>query len=159
MRFGARVRWLALLGLCAVPVAASAQETVTVDLPGSVTFDVGANQSAVGSPEPTEISFSDAELTPGRALRISVRADSQTFSGPDGSSYPASSVSWSVSNVSGGVGASGTLSSSSYTQVFQSHELSPSGEADITWTFTRTGTERAGSHTLNLRWKLESVQP
>jgi len=140
--------------------SASAQETVTVGLPGAVSFAVGTASSITGLPDPTTVTFSDATLTPGRALRVSVMADSSTFTGPDGSSYPSTAVAWTVANASGGSGSGGTLTSGSYTQVFQSNALTASGGFDITWTLTPAdGADYAGVHTLTLRWKLESIQP
>ena len=139
---------------------AHAQESVTVGLPGSVLFGVATQSAVTGNPAPTSVTFSNATVAPGRVVRISVMADASAFSGSQGSSYPASAVSWTTTNASGGIGTSGTLSSSGYTQVFQSYALTPSGGFDITWTLNTTaGTPRAGNLTLPLRWKLESVQP
>jgi hypothetical protein len=150
-----------MLALIGGPVgSASAQETVTIGLPGAVSFAVGTAQSITGLPEPTTVTFSDATLTPGRVLRFSVMATSSTFSGPDGSSYPSSAVSWTVSGASGGSGSNGTLTGSGYTQVFQSNTLTATGSFDIRWTLTPAdGADYAGVHTLTLRWKVESVQP
>lgn len=141
-------------------VAARAQESVTVGLPASVSFGVATQSTVTGSPAPTSVTFSNATIAPGRVLRISVMADASAFSGAQGSSYTASAVSWTTTNASGGIGTNGTLSSSGYTQVFQSYELTPSGGFDLTWTLNPSaGTPRAGNQTLSLRWKIESVQP
>ena len=157
--FGPRIALL-LACLLVTAAAAHAQESVTVGLPGSVSFNVGTQSTVTGNPAPTSVTFSNVTVAPGRVLRISVMADASAFSGTQGSSFPASSVSWTTTNASGGIGTSGTLSSSTYTQVFQSYSLTPSGGFDITWNLNTTaGTPRAGNLTLPLRWKLESVQP
>jgi hypothetical protein len=151
---------LPLTFVIGIACSAAAQETVTVGLPSSVTFAVGTASTVTGNPDPTTVTFSNATLTPGRALQISVMADSSAFSGPGGPSYPAGAASWTVSNVSGGSASSGTLSSGSYTQVFQSNTLTSSGGFDLRWTLTPAGGgDYAGVHSLTLRWKLESVQP
>jgi hypothetical protein len=151
---------LCLACLLVTAAAASAQESVTVGLPASVLFNVGTQSTVTGNPAPTSVTFSNVTVAPGRVLRISVMANASAFGGSQGSSYPASAVSWTTTNASGGIGTNGTLSSSSYTQVFQSYELTPSGGFDLTWTLDpSSGTPRAGNQTLSLRWKIESVQP
>jgi hypothetical protein len=140
--------------------SAVAQQSVTITLPTTVTFAVGTTGPATGSPNPTLVSFSTAVLLPGRVLRISVIADSANFSGPGGTGIPSSGVSWTVSNASGGTGSAGTLSAAGYTQVFQSNVLALSGGFDMTWTLAQIGPGTlAGTHTLTLRWRLESVSP
>jgi hypothetical protein len=149
---------IALLG---VSVRAQAQESVTISLPSAVSFPVDSvSTSTAGSPDPTTVQFSTAILLPGRALRVSVMADGSNFSGPGAATIPVTAVSWTVSNMSGGVGSSGTLSATSYRQVFQSSTLTLSGRFDVTWTMAAPGASiLAGTYTQNLRWKIESVLP
>jgi hypothetical protein len=137
---------------------AFAQETVQISVPGIVSFAVpSVSQGAVGSPDPTHISFSNAVLNPGNTLRISVRADGDLM-GANGPSIPASNVSWTASNVSNGVAVNGTLSTGAYTQVFQSNVGATSGGFDAVWTLAAPGPSvNAGTHQAMLRWKLESV--
>lgn len=150
-----------LILLLAVGTPAHAQiELVTVSLPNIVTFDVVVSSATAGVPTPAAIQFSNAIIVPGRVLRISVMADTTSFSGPGGTAIPASAVSWSVSNASGGVASGGTLSAGWYTQIFQSFVLPSTGGFDVTWTLTAPpGGVRAGTHTVSLRWKIESVLP
>jgi hypothetical protein len=152
---------LALLIVVAMCPAAAAQESVTVSLPSTVTFTVTTSASVTGTPNPTTVTFASAILLPGRALRLSVKADAGNFIGPGGSSYPASAVSWTVSGTSGGTGSAGTLSSGSYNQVFQSNILTLSGQFNVRWTFSPSagGSDYAGAHSLTLRWRIESVTP
>lgn len=149
---------IALLG---ISVRAQAQESVTISLPSAVSFPVGSvSTSTTGSPDPTTVEFSTAILVPGRALRISVMADGSNLSGPGAATIPVAAVSWNVSSVTGGVGSNGTLSATSYTQVFQSSILTGSGRFDVTWTMAAPGAGiLAGMFTQNLRWKIESVLP
>ena len=151
---------LTVLFVLGLAVSATAQESVQITLPAAITFTASTTGAAAGTPAPTTVTFSNAVLITGRVLRISVMADSASFTGPDGTSVPSSLVSWTVSNASGGTASSGTLSASSYTQVFQSNVLTASGGLDIDWTLASVaGVSRAGTHTVNLRWKLEAVFP
>lgn len=138
---------------------ASAQESVTISLPATVTFTVSDVSSAtVADIDPVTVQFSGAVLNPSRVLRISVIADASTLAGPGGSAMPVSAVSWTVSGAVGGSGTSGALSSSSYSRVFQSNQSAVSGGFDLSFTLAAVpGTLRAGNHTVRLRWKLEST--
>jgi hypothetical protein len=150
---------LSSVSLLVPAMSAVAQESTTVTLPSTVSFSLSTLSSVTGSPGPASVTYSDAVIVPGRVLRVSVMAVINAFSGSDQAGLPASAVSWTVSNISGGVASAGTLTSSSYTQMFQSHELSHSGSFDVTWTLTPSEGITAGLHTLGLRWKLESVLP
>lgn len=138
-----------------------AQETVDVTVPISATFFVtDVSLSTTGSPNPTTVSFSNAGLSSGNALRISVQADAADFTPPAGNAIPASKISWTTSNPQGGIGSNGTLISTAFTQLYQSNTDPTSGSVDATWTLDAPGSGiRAGNHTLTLRWKFESVAP
>jgi hypothetical protein len=142
-----------------VASTASAQESVTIALPTTVTFSVPDVSSAtLADLAPVTVQFSGAVLNPSRVLRISIIADSSTLAGPGGSTIPVSAVSWTVSGAAGGSGTPGTLSSSSYSRVFQSTQNAVSGSFDLTFTLAPVpGTLRAGNHTVTVRWKLEAL--
>jgi len=141
--------------------AVYAQETVNISVPGSITYNVfDTGSSTRGFPNPTTISFTDARLLASNALRISMRADTASFTGPNGVAIPASCISWSTSSAQGGTGSNGTLSSTSYTQVFQSNLNPASGSVDITWTLsTPPGGIRSGVYSIAVHWELRSVAP
>jgi len=142
-------------------VPAVAQETVTISVPWAVSFPVtDVSRSTGGAPEVTTVSFSNATLSPGRALRISVQPDAAAFTPPGGASIPASNVSWSNLGANGGIGTNGTLSSSSYALVFQSDPARTSGHIDLGWALAAPGGGvRGGNHQLTIRWKVESINP
>ena len=148
------VRIAAVWAAAVVPGAA--QETVSISVPMAVDFQVSdVSRSTSGTPDVTTINFSD--MTPGKALRVSVRADAAAFTPPSGPGIPASNVAW---NSLGGLGSDGTLSSSAYTLVYQSNPVATSGYIDLQWTLAAPGSGiRAGSHGLTIRWKLESITP
>jgi hypothetical protein len=150
---------IALAGIliCALAGVASAQETVNISVPLNVTFQVVDVHTPVSTT--ATVSFSDALLIPGHVLRISARADSIEFVGPSGNKIPASSVSWTASNAQGGVGSSGTLSSSTAVLVFQSGLLPISGRVDLTFRLQPPTNIHAGTHTMSLRWSIEAVLP
>jgi hypothetical protein len=159
-----RIALLGIVAMAAAVLSAGAQETVTISVPLAVSFPVtDVSRSTSGAPDMTTVSFSNANLSPGKALRVSVQADAAAFAPPSGSSMPASNVSWNNLGASGGLGWNGTLGSSSFALVFQSNPLAgpgTSGHVDLSWTLAAPGSGiRAGNHQLTIRWKVESITP
>jgi hypothetical protein len=156
-----RIVVIGILAWTAGTGSAGAQETVSIAVPAAVSFPVtDVSRNTAGSPSTTSVTFSNAALNPGKALRVSVQADAAAFMPPNGSSIPASNVSWTTVGASGGIGSNGTLSSSSYALVFQSDPSPTSGHVDLAWTLAAPGSGiRAGIHQLTIRWKLESITP
>jgi hypothetical protein len=156
-----RIALFGALAWAATSASAAAQETVSIVVPSAVSFSViDVTQSTSGGPNPATISFSNATLKAGRALRVSVQADGAAFTPPSGSSIPTSNVSWTTVGAAGGTGWNGTLGSSSYALVFQSDPTKTSGHVDLAWTLAAPGSGiRAGLHQLTIRWKLESITP
>ena len=156
-----RITVLAIVASAATVVFAGAQETVSISVPLAVSFPVtDVSRSTSGTPDITTISFSNANLSPGKALRVSVQSDAAAFTPPGGSSIPVSNVSWNNLGANGGIGWNGSLHSSSFALVFQSDPGRTSGHVDLGWTLAAPGGGiRAGSHQLTLRWKVESITP
>ena len=156
-----RIALFAIMAWAAIGASAAAQETVNFTPPLAISFPVtNVSVTTSGAPHPATITFSQANLSAGQALRVSVQADAAAFTPPSGSSIPASNLSWTTVGAGGGIGSNGTLSSSSYTLVFQSDPGQTSGHADLAWTLAAPGAGiRAGSHQLTIRWKLESITP
>jgi len=155
MKYGLCV--LMLLGSMSI---VSAQESVQIAVPAMISFQVvDASASSVGSPDPATISFANASLAVGRALRISVKAEGD-MTPPGGPAIPASKISWTTSNASNGVGINGVLSGITFGPVFESQVAAGSGSVDLVWTLTAPGTPlQAGNHSVLLRWKVESITP
>jgi hypothetical protein len=156
-----RIALLSLVAVAAAVVCAAAQETVTISVPLAVSFPVtDVSRSTSGAPNVTTVSFSNAILSLGKALRVSVQADAAAFTPPSGSSIPVANVSWDNLGANGGIGWNGILSSSSFALVFQSDPGRTSGHVDLRWTLAAPGSGiRAGSHQLTIRWKVESIMP
>lgn len=150
---------LATLFIAAGADVALAQESATVTLPTSVSFTVSnVSAASAGSPATTRAAFSNATLLPDRLVRISVRAETATFDSA-GNTFPASLISWTIAGANNGTGLAGSVSATSWTPVFEGYVNSTQGAADLTWTLSAPGRTRAGTHTLALRWKIESVTP
>ena len=141
--------------MCTLARVAFAQETVNISVPLNVTFQVVDVNTPVSTT--VTVTFSSANLTPGHVLRIAVRADSIEFVGPVGNKIPASAVSWTTSNVQGGVGSNGTLSSSTDVLVFRSEQLPNAGRVDLTFCLQPPTDVHAGTHSLSLRWNIDAV--
>ena len=148
----------AAVGLLIGSVTAEAQETVRVTVPSTATFNV-TNVTMTTEALPVRVSFDTLIVLPGRGLRVSVKADSANFTRPvaSGLSIPATKVSWTASNASGGTGAGGSLNSSSYTTMFEGTAGQLWGGVDLAWKLAAPGGGiRSGSHSLVVRYKLEA---
>ena len=135
-------------------------ERARVTVPTVVTFqvpNVSATTEAISGS--TVISFDQAILTPGRGLRLSVKADSD-LTRADGGPVPSATIAWRTSGASNGVGINGVLNKSSFTPVYQSNALVDSGRVTLTWSITLGGTSyRAGTHQVLVRWRVDSAIP
>lgn len=133
-------------------------EQVGVTVSSSVSFNVlNVAASSSGSPSAT-VNYSSASLTSGHKLKISVQAAAASFTTSTGSAIPASNASWTVSGASGGSGSSGTLSSSTWTQVYLSNANPSSGSVSLDFSLAAPGGGvKAVMQTLGLQWKFESV--
>ena len=133
--------------------------TVRITVPPAVLIQIDDVSAASASAGPARISFNQAFLAAGQALRISVMADS-TLTLPGGVPVPASSISWTTSQVNNGIGINGALSSGTYTPVYESSVGARSGRVDLTWQLALPpGITRAGTAQVVLRWKLEAFTP
>jgi len=136
------------------------EESARVSVPAFILFEVhdprATTAAATGE---TTITFEDAVLAPGRALRLSVKADGD-LTRSDGRAAPAGTISWRTSGASNGVGVNGTISKTGYTQVFRSNPSVRSGSISVTWSITLSGESlRAGTHQVALRWRVDTVVP
>lgn len=158
---GWRRAWWPALALLLAATPAASQETVQVSVPGWVSFDVfDVSVSAAGSPEPTRVEFSGADLLPGNVLLVSVRAETAAFSSPSGGDIPVGRVLWHAAGSAGGTASDGTLDDVSFGVVFQGASGATAGWVDLVWTLAPPGAGiDAGTHQVTLRWRFESVVP
>jgi hypothetical protein len=160
MRHILRMLILLATGGLLIGSAVAGDESVDVTVSPTVTFAVfNVSASSGGVPNPATISFSNAQLLPGRALRISVRADSATLTPPGGAAIPVSNISWTCNGVNG-TGFAGTVTSAGYTEVYQSDAGATSGSCSMAWSIAAPGASiLAGYHFADLTWMFESVAP
>jgi hypothetical protein len=144
------------LALAAAPAAA--QSTVQVSMPVLVSFQV-ANVGGNSTNPSTPVTFTNAALPVGQAVRISVKAETDLQYQSD-ATIPASRVTWTAAGVSSGIGLNGALSTTAYTTVFQGQPGATSGGLTLQWTLSDLGTvQRAATFETTLRWKVEAVTP
>lgn len=162
MTAGQRAIRLALAAVMVIVARRGQAQTLAVTVPPGVSFNViDVSASTSGVPNLVTVAYSNPlTFQNSQQLRISVRADSTTFTGP-GTTHPAAaSVSWTATS-SSGTATNGTLSSVSYSEVYRSPtKLKPSntGSASLHWTLAPIAAAglRAGTHTLTVRWKFEA---
>jgi len=155
-------RGVLVLLLVSAARPAWAQHTVTVAVPAGVSFNVtNVAASTSGSPGSTQITWSTPTgFATSEKLRVSVQPDSSTFSGPGSTRIAASKVSWTAS-ASSGSASNGALAAGAYTVVYVSAnklKTTSSGSITLNWTLAAIAAAglRSGTHTLTVRWKLES---
>jgi hypothetical protein len=151
----------ALVFICGSQLA-SAQQSVTVSVPPSVSFSVSDVGSPThGTPATTQVTYSTAiGFTTAQKLNISVQPMAATFAGPS-TGIAASKVSWTASASSGNP-SNGTLAFGSYTNVYRSPNKqlpTSSGTITLAWTMGALPASglRSGTYTLTVRWKFEAL--
>lgn len=105
------------------------------------------------------MSFDSGNLRGGQALRISVKADADIVM-PGGAIIPATSVTWTATGATKGVGVHGALNKSTYTTVFEGQTGGTTGQVALSWTLAAPGPSvTGGTGQLTLRWRFEAVRP
>ena len=154
--------WLiAMLVMLSPPWTGEAQvvESIRITAPPLLTFDVADVDTVTYASGGTfTVSFDQAVVRAGRGVRISVRGEDLTP--PAGGSIPASALSWTAAGAVNGVGVNGTLSKNQYRIVFEGVAGVTSGRVDLTWSLDLGNRNvRAGTHTGQLRWRVETFNP
>ena len=153
---------VAILVLLAPGSGGEAQviESVRITAPALLTFDVpNVDVVTYANGGTFRVSFDQAVLRSGRAVRISVKAEGNLTS-PGGPAIQATSFSWTTSGAANGVGINGTLSRTQYRAVFEGVPGVTTGQVDLTWSLDLTSRNvRAGIHTGQLRWRIETFNP
>lgn len=131
--------------------------TVRVDVPAVLVFTV----SNVAQPTVVtgfRLSYNQAKLGSGQALRVSVKGEGTLTIG--GVSVPISNITWTTSQAVNGTGMNGALSAAAYTPVYDSKVNPSTGRVDLAWSLTLpAGITTAGSGQITLRWKFEAIVP
>ena len=132
-------------------------EQVSVLVSPSENFTIVNTGASTPGSTSVSVIYSSAALTTGHRLKISVKASGPNFTSSKGDGIPANKVSWTVSSASGGSASAGTLSSSSWTQVFLSNTNPTSGSIALNFNLVAPGSEsKAGTQTMQLDWQFSS---
>jgi hypothetical protein len=155
MRFPIRFAAGAALLLATAPALSARfqapDEQIEMQLSPGVVFTVNdVTARAVDARDPFPLTFHNAVLGPGRALRISLRAESIE--------PPGARVSFQSKNARAGTCRDGQLSTDGSVVVYESGANPVDGGCDLLWTLESSGLPpRAGTYKITLRWTIESV--
>jgi hypothetical protein len=142
-------------------LTANVSEQARVTVPAGVTFTVG-DVSASTAAGAASVSVSNIVLaTATKQFKVSLQANAAAFTAPVGGSttWSASDVSWNAAAWTNATGAAGTLSNSAYNTVATcAADAADCSTSALVFTLGAKGTvKRAGSHTLVVTWKFESI--
>lgn len=143
-------------------LTANVSEQAQVTVPTGVTFnvtDVNADTAATGASVTVD---SIVLATATKQLKISLQAGAASFtpSVVGATTWSAADVTWAAATFSNsGVGASGTLSNSAYTEVATcAADAASCSTTDLVFSLAAKNTvKRSGNHTLSMTWKFESI--
>jgi len=142
-------------------LTATVSDQARVTVPAGVTFTVNDVSSATAS-GPASVTISNIVLASAtKQVRVSLQADTPTFTPPVGgaATWSAGAVSWNAASWTNATGVTGTLSNSSYNVVATcAADAQTCSTTALTFTLAvDAGVKRSGSHTLTVRWKFESI--
>jgi hypothetical protein len=142
-------------------LTAVVSDQAKVAVPAGVTFAVNdiASNTTAGAASVTVTNIVLATAT--KQFRISLQADSATFTPPVGgaATWSATAVSWNAATWTNASGTAGTMSSSAYNTVATcTADAATCSTTGLTFTLAAdTTVKRSGNHTLVVRWKFESI--
>jgi len=141
-------------------LTANVSEQATVTVPATVTFTVN-NVAASTNSASQSVTTSSVVLADTKSLKISLQANAAGFTAPagGGTTWSAGDVTWNAATWSNsGVGATGTLSNSAFNEVATCAANNSCSTTNLLFTLGAKSTvARAGSHTLVVTWKFESI--
>jgi hypothetical protein len=142
-------------------LTAIVSEQARVTVPAGVTFnvaDVGSATAATGA----SVAVSSIVLsTATKQLKVSLQANAASFTPPVGgaTTWSAGDVTWDAPSWTNATGASGTLNNAAYNTVATcAADVAECSTTDLVFTLgAKSAVQRAGSHTLVVTWKFESI--
>lgn len=142
-------------------LTASVAEQARVTVPAGVTFDVN-DVTAATAATAAAISVQSIVLsTATQQLRVSVQANAAGFTPPEpgATTWDAGDVSWNAASWTNATGAAGSLSNAAYSTVATCDaDTSACSTTDLVFSLgAKAAVTRAGSHTLVVTWKFESI--
>lgn len=142
-------------------VSVSVSEQARVAVPAGISFNVtnvGASTDAVAA----TVTIDQIVLASStKQLRLSLRADSPSFTAPVGgeTTWSASDVSWNAAAWTAAAGVGGALNNSSFNTVAtcDAGATACSTNALVFSLAAKPTVQRSGTHTLVVTWKVESI--
>jgi len=142
-------------------LTANVSEQARVAVPAGVTFnvtDVGSSTAANSA----SVAVSGIVLsTATKQLKVSLQANAASFTPPVGgaTTWSAGDVTWDAPSWTNATGASGTLNNAAYNTVATcAADVAECSTTDLVFTLgAKSAVQRAGSHTLVVTWKFESI--
>jgi len=142
-------------------LTANVSEQARVTVPAGVSFNVSdvASSTAASAASVTVQSIVLATAT--KQLKVSLQAGAASFTPPEvgATTWAAGDVTWNAATWTNATGSTGTLSNGAYADV-ATCAADAAGCSTAGLVFTLDGNaavKRAGSHTLVVTWKFESI--
>jgi len=142
-------------------MTATVSEQARVTVPGSVSFAV-TNVTNNTTASAVAITIDRIVLaTATKQLQVSLQASAASFTPPvaGATTWSAGDLSWSAATWTRATGAAGTLSAAAFTQIATCDpDVADCSTTGLVFTLAAKSTvQRAGSHTLTVTWKVESI--
>jgi hypothetical protein len=142
-------------------LTAAVSEQARVTVPAGISFNVSDVTSATAASAASVTVSNIALATSTKQLKISIQAGAASFTPPvvGATTWSAGDVTWNAATWTNATGASGTLSNSSFDEVATCDaDVASCSTTGLVFTLGAKGVvKRAGSHTLTVTWKFESI--
>ena len=144
-------------------MSVSVTEQARVAVPGGITFNV-TNIGASTAASAATVAIDQIVLSSvTKGLRLSLRAEAASFTAPVSgeTTWDAGDVSWNAGTWTAATGVAGTLSNGTF-NVVATCDAGASGCSTSALVFSlaaRPTVQRAGTHSLIVTWKVESIGP
>lgn len=142
-------------------LTANVSEQASVTVPAGVTFNVTDVTSSTAAAAATVTVESIVLATATKQMRVSLQANAASFTPPSvgATTWSAGDVTWNAATWTNAAGASGTLSNAAYGTIATcTAGVSDCSTTDLVFTLGAGPTvNQAGSHTLVVTWKFESI--
>jgi len=140
---------------------ANVSEQARVIVPATITFNVTDITVSKAASAATITIDNIVLATATKQLKLSIQASAASFTPPvvGATTWSATDVTWNAATWTNATGSSGTLSSSAYNAVATcTANAATCSTTGLVFTLgAKTTVNRAGNHTLNATWKVESI--
>jgi hypothetical protein len=142
-------------------LTANVSEQARVTVPAGVSFTIGDVASSTAASAASVTVQSIVLSTSTKQLKVSLQANAASFTPPEvgATTWAAGDVTWNAASWTNATGSTGALSSGAYADV-ATCAADAAGCSTTGLVFTlgaNSAVKRAGSHTLVVTWKFESI--